>query len=42
MIQIKEKISLVEHYDRMDNWWTGKKGVYEVTFDMLENEFLEV
>ncbi len=40
MIQIKEKISLVEHYDRKDNWWIDRKGGYKVTFDMFENELL--
>ena len=23
-----------------DDWWTDRKGSYEVTFDMLENEML--
>ena len=30
----------MEHYDRKYNWWTDRKGGYEATFDMLENELL--
>ena len=40
MIQIKEKISLVEHYDRKVNWWTDRKVGYKVSFNMFENELL--
>ena len=39
-MQIKEKIPLIEHYDRKYNWWTNRNGGYEATFDMLENELL--
>ena len=30
----------MEDYDRKYNWWTDRKGGYEVAFDMLENELL--
>ncbi len=36
----QRKNPLMEHYDRKYNWWTDRKGGYEVTFDMLENELL--
>ena len=40
LIQIKEKIPLVEHNDRKYNLWTGKKDGYEATVGMLKNELL--
>ena len=40
LIQIKEKIPLMEHYDWKDDWWIDRKDGYEVTFDMLKNGFL--
>ncbi len=40
MIQIKEKIPLMEHYNRKYNFWTDRKGGYEATFGMLENKLL--
>jgi hypothetical protein len=36
----QRKNPLMEYYDRKCNWRTDRKGGYEVTFDVLGNEFL--
>ena len=36
----QRKNPLMEHCGRKYNWWTDRKGGYEVTFDVLGNEFL--
>jgi len=37
-MQIKEKIPVILYYDLKNVLWTDRKGVYEATFDMLENK----